>query len=297
MVEIRTSFYSGPGLMLSAILRVPDDYKKGEKRGAVVLCGGYASFRDMTPLPTVANSLTEAGYVTLNFDYRGFASSEGPRWRIIPEEQVEDIRNGITFLQTREEVDPEKIGLWGTSLGGGLVVYVAAVDERVKCSIVTVPAYSGIDSLRTGKTKDYHDKFMKEIYENRKLRVTTGRSKRVDPFTIYEPNPSDEAIKFWKETRAQFVERRDMRVDFEYFEKQLEFAPVDVANKVKTPIMFTYAGKDSLAPGAQLMFDRANGPKEVNKFNVGHHEIYEPHTLAEVMKLHLSWYTKWMPPR
>jgi len=63
----------------------------------------------MVPLPQVATAFTEAGYVTLTFDYRGFGTSEGPRWRLIPMEEVEDIRNAITFLQSRPEVDKEKL--------------------------------------------------------------------------------------------------------------------------------------------------------------------------------------------
>jgi len=293
---IHTGFYSGPGLRLSAVLRIPENYKKGEKRGGIVICGGYASCKELVPLPEVAIALTEAGYVTLNFDYRGFGFSEGPKWRLIPLEQVEDIRNGITFLQTRDEVDQEKIGLWGTSLGGGLVVYAAAMDDRVKCTVSNVPLASGPERQRSKLSESEFKKFLEELDKNRKLRVATGRSTRVDPFIIYEPNPPEEAVEFWKVTRAKHIERREMQLDYEYFEKIMEFTPVDMVRQVSTPIMFTYGAKDKLAPGAKLMFEGANEPKLVKAFDVGHHEIYEAKHLKELIKLHLSWYKKWIPP-
>jgi Predicted hydrolase of the alpha/beta superfamily len=108
MKGVYVGFYSN-GHRLSGILRIPEEFKDGEKKPGIVVCHGFAAFKEMVPLPQVATAFTEAGYVTLTFDYRGFGTSEGPRWRLIPMEEVEDIRNAITFLQSRPEVDKEKL--------------------------------------------------------------------------------------------------------------------------------------------------------------------------------------------
>ena len=60
--------------------------------------------------------------MVLTFDYRFLGASGGePRRQIIPLRQIEDIRNAVTFLQLQPEVDPERLGLFGVSLGGANV--------------------------------------------------------------------------------------------------------------------------------------------------------------------------------
>ncbi len=56
---------------------------------------------------------------------------------------VRDYRNAITFVQTLDGVDPERIGIWGTSYAGGHVLVVAAVDRRVRCVVAQVPTING----------------------------------------------------------------------------------------------------------------------------------------------------------
>jgi hypothetical protein len=49
--------------------------------------------------------------------------------------QIEDIRNAVTFLQNQPEVNPDRLGLFGVSLGGANVSYAAGVEERVKATV------------------------------------------------------------------------------------------------------------------------------------------------------------------
>jgi dienelactone hydrolase len=62
--------------------------------------------------------------------FRYFGDSEGePRSQLFPLHQVEDVRNAITWLSSQPEVDPQRIGIWGTSYGGGIVV---TFDRRIR---------------------------------------------------------------------------------------------------------------------------------------------------------------------
>ena len=124
------AFYSD-GLRLAGVLTLPDG--SGPHPG-VVLCHGFTGIKELI-LPYYARRFAEAGFAALAFDYRGFGESEGPRGRLIPLEQVNDIRNAVTFLEAQPEVDAVRIGLWGTSFGGAHVPYVAGIDERVKAAV------------------------------------------------------------------------------------------------------------------------------------------------------------------
>lgn len=84
------------------------------------------------------------GMAALTFDYRHLGKSDGvPRQHINPWQQVEDFRSAVSFVRHRAEVDADRIGVWGSSYGGGHVLVVAATDPRVKCAVAQVPTISG----------------------------------------------------------------------------------------------------------------------------------------------------------
>ncbi|QDU93711.1 alpha/beta hydrolase family protein [Lignipirellula cremea] len=49
-------------------------------------------------------------------------------------------RRGLTFLEQQPEVDADRLGVYGHSMGGNLTVYVAGTDDRVK---VAAPSVGG----------------------------------------------------------------------------------------------------------------------------------------------------------
>ena len=130
------TFYS-EGSRIVGNLFLPDDMHNAKPRPGIVLCHGFTGVRQLS-LRDYAQRFAAAGYVALIFDYRGFGDSEGPKWRLIPLEQVDDIRNAITWLGTQPEIDAEQIGLWGTSFDGAHVPNVAGIDARVKAAVAQV---------------------------------------------------------------------------------------------------------------------------------------------------------------
>ena len=70
----------------------------------VVLCGGFCQTKEML-MPDVATALAAAGYHSLAFDYRFIGASGGePRTRIVPPEQVRDIRAALTWALDNDPV-------------------------------------------------------------------------------------------------------------------------------------------------------------------------------------------------
>src|SRR5262249_1123566 len=72
------------------------------------------------------------------FDYKGWGDSDGPRSRLAPYSRVADVQAALTFLGVQPEVDADRLGLYGTSYGAATVVWVAAIDPRVKCVVAGV---------------------------------------------------------------------------------------------------------------------------------------------------------------
>jgi len=83
---------------------------------------GHGTAQTKKSLVNQGEFFARAGYVVLAIDYRSFGESEGePRGQIFPLNQVEDFRNGVSFLQRVPGMDPKRIGIWGTSYSGGVV--------------------------------------------------------------------------------------------------------------------------------------------------------------------------------
>ena len=117
----------------------------GGRRPAVTMAHGYAGVKEHG-LEPFAKAFAEAGFVVLVHDHRGFGASDGlPRQDVDPWRQIADWRRAISYLEGRDEVDPQRIGLWGTSYAGGHAIVLGATDRRLKAVVAQVPTISGFE--------------------------------------------------------------------------------------------------------------------------------------------------------
>ncbi len=123
------------------------DNTSNNKLPTLVLADGFTALKEMT-LDFYAESFTSALPMNcLIYDHRGFGESDHmpgqPRGELVPNLQISDYSDAITYAATRSEVDPDKIGIWGTSYSGGHVLTVAAIERRVKVVLSQGPCVSG----------------------------------------------------------------------------------------------------------------------------------------------------------
>src|ERR1700733_5677776 len=85
----------------------------------LVMAHGLGAVRTMR-LDAYAERFSEAGYACLVFDYRNFGDSEGaPRQLLDIRMQLQDWTVAVAYARTLPGIDPDRIGLWGTSFSGG----------------------------------------------------------------------------------------------------------------------------------------------------------------------------------
>lgn len=116
---------------------------QGEERHrpAIVICHGLgASKADFTGL---AADLVQAGFHVLLFDFRAHGESKGFRTSFGYLEQ-RDLEGALRFLRQRPEVDPERIGAFGFSLGGAVVILTAARNNAIK-AVVSDSAFTSLE--------------------------------------------------------------------------------------------------------------------------------------------------------
>ena len=117
------------------------------------MCHGYTGIRNLY-LPEIARVLSDAGYVVLTFDYKGWGDSEGPKQRLAPYSRVADVQAALTCASVQPEVDASRLAVFGTSYGGATVVWVAAIDERVRCVVSVVGIGNGARWMRSVRRPD-----------------------------------------------------------------------------------------------------------------------------------------------
>ena len=140
----KVNFYS-EGIKLAGVLYLPDS-DQGKPYPGIVQGPGFLGLKDAKHYIMMFEKLCAAGYACLCFDYRGWGDSEGnDRGWVMPKWQAEDIRSALSYLETRPDIDADRLATYGSGgTGGGNAVYVAAIDSRVKCCV----SYLGVSSGR-----------------------------------------------------------------------------------------------------------------------------------------------------
>jgi uncharacterized protein len=134
----------GGAVKLAGQLFLPDAGAPGTAPG-VVVCHGLGSRKENHA--DFAQLLQSLGFAALAFDLRGHGESEGT----LDERPVDDVLAAIQHLAGRPEVDPSRLALRGSSLGGQLAIHAAARSEAVRAVVAICPAH---ESLMLGREED-----------------------------------------------------------------------------------------------------------------------------------------------
>lgn len=112
-------------------------YIPSRNRAAVILLHGYGANR--LEMLTRAEFLARHGYGVLLYDLRGHGESGGTL-RTNGWLDVQDVVAALGFLQSREDIDPHRLGILGFSVGGQVALRAAAQNERLKAVVADGPS-------------------------------------------------------------------------------------------------------------------------------------------------------------
>ena len=129
----KITFRNRFGVTLAADLYIPKNVSG--RLPAIAMSGPYGAVKEQVS-GLYAQTLAERGFLTIAFDPSFTGESGGqPRGVSSPDINTEDFCAAVDYLSTRDDVDPERIGILGVCGFGGFAVNAAAIDTRIKATV------------------------------------------------------------------------------------------------------------------------------------------------------------------
>ena len=131
----KVTFANRYGITLAADLYIPRNAEG--KLPAIAVSGPFGAVKEQVS-GLYAQTMAERGFLAIAFDPSYTGESGGtPRYVASPDINTEDFCAAVDFLSTRDDVDPERIGIIGICGWGGLALNAAAIDTRIKATVAS----------------------------------------------------------------------------------------------------------------------------------------------------------------
>ena len=287
MALLESITFPSDGVKLSGAVHVPGDLRPGERRPAIIMMHGFGANKNGGP-EWICRQFAEWGYVALRFDFRGCGESGGTRGRVIASEEVADARNAITYMAARADVDPAAIALCGSSLGGGVAVQAAAIDERVAAVIVENGVANGERMIRSMHTEQSWSKFRAL---HRRCRPASRRGEEDDSSLRYLRDGEAAAGQSHVKQFADAVHRRHGAVVF-------LFRPEEFAAKVSPrPLLILHSAGDTVTKNEEAfsLVRHAKPPVELHLLDGTNHFMFVDADPRVAFTLR-NWLDRYFPP-
>lgn len=247
----------------------------------IVMSHGYAAVKEMY-LDKYAEAFSAGGFNVLVYDNRNLGASDGvPRGEITPWQQIDDYRNAITYAETLEGTDPDRIGIWGSSYSGGHVLVVAAQDRRVKCVSAQVPVVDGDANFRQLVRADFVGGARDGFNADRRARFNGEAPAMID---VVNKDPMAPSALPTPDSYEWFIGTHELRAPsyvnsctLRSVERFSEYQPGAYLRLIApTPLLMCVAADDVLTPTKIAIdgFQEAREPKKLVVLPGGHFDAY-----------------------
>jgi cephalosporin-C deacetylase-like acetyl esterase len=220
---------------------------------AVVLAGGWCYVRELV-MPHYARSFAGAGIAALVFDYQNLGVSDGRvRQHLDPWLQIRDYQSALSYLESRDDVDGERLGAWGISYSGGHVLILAAIDPRVRAIVSQIPVIDGYRNMRRVHGTMGYRKLWDLVLQDRRNRYADPATRLYIPHATAAPETdlatwpfpeTYETFKMLKEREAPLYENRST---VESVDLLLNYDVIPFVRRIyDTPTLMIVASGDDL---------------------------------------------------
>jgi fermentation-respiration switch protein FrsA (DUF1100 family) len=246
---------------------------------AITMAHGYAGVKEHG-LEPFARAFAEDGFVVLVHDHRTFGASDGePRQDVDPWQQIADWRRAISYLESRPEVDADRIGLWGSSYAGGHAIVLGATDRRLRTVVSQVPTISGYEQGLRRVAPDAVAALEESFAQDERARF---RGEAPHTVAVVSSDPampasyrSQEAIDFYLQPTPDGVWENKVTVRSTRAARMYE-PGIWITRVSPTPLLMVVALGDAVTVTdlALAAYERALEPKRLQLIPGGHFDPY-----------------------
>ncbi|MBI4973848.1 alpha/beta fold hydrolase [Candidatus Roizmanbacteria bacterium] len=216
--------YKSEGLKIFALLTVPQGLKPKNGWPVIIFNHGYIppeQYRTTERYIAYTDAFSRNGYIIFKSDYRGHGNSEGkPEGAYYSPAYTTDILNAVSSVKKYKDADPEKIGMWGHSMGGMITLRTMVTTSDIKAGVI----WAGVVASYEDLTNNWHhpDLNPRPFIPSEREQATRrpGRQSYIDKYGTFEQNPS-----FWQ-----------------------SISPISFAKDVSGPIQLHHGTADSEVP-------------------------------------------------
>ncbi len=145
--------YRSEGLKIFALLTVPRGEKPDSGWPVIVFNHGYIrpdQYRTTERYVAYLDGFARNGYIVFRSDYRGHGDSEGTaRGGYGTPDYTIDVLNAVAAIKGFEEADPERVGMWGHSMGGGITLRAMVTSNDIKAGVIWAGVVASYPDLTT----------------------------------------------------------------------------------------------------------------------------------------------------
>ncbi len=188
--------YQSEGLTIYALLTVPNGERPASGWPVIIFNHGFippAQYRTTERYIAYVDNLARNGYIVLRSDYRGHDQSEGEANGAYSNPgYVIDVLNAVGSIKRFPETDPDRIGMWGHSMGGYITLRSMVITNTIKAGVIWA-----------GVVADYPDLFARGTpFPTPSLTTTPTARNRWRTTWLQEFGTPEENPAFWNAISA-----------------------------------------------------------------------------------------------
>ena len=244
-----------PGVRLVGTLTIPTG--KGPFPAVLLIAGSGSHDRDESlfghkPFLVLSDYLTRKGISVPRADKRGVAESTGDISEATTADFAADAEAGITYLKSRPEINPNKIGLIGHSEGGAIAPLVAARDADVAFIVLmAAPGVRGDELLREQEMLIWQAGGMSHEAAERKADQNWALIQLVEQEKDDTAPETELRQRLTGEVPEAQIDTQVKTLTSPWFRYFMSYDPNPTLRTVKCPVLALNGEKDLQVPPAQ----------------------------------------------